>query len=352
MQTRSAFALAAAAILSVAIAAAVSVKGAGPALDPLVGKPVLPKLAEHPDAVAKIAIKRGAIAFSLVKSGNQWTMPEKSGYRADPAKVRQLLLGLVQTRYVEPKTNRPELYARLNLDDPAKDKSQATLVEVFDDKGASLGTAILGKRRIDELGGGSDGIYVRLPNEARSWLARGTLDLDGEAVQWLDRRIVDLDDKRMKLVVLRHADGTQLTIFRDKPEDKLSLKELPPDRKLKSDVTLVEPASVLQALDLTDVKSAREIAVPADGIDSAAFTNFDGLTVKVELFKQGEQDWIRLTASAEGDDKVKADAQALTQRWEGWVYGIASYKAGALRSKLADLLAPAEQPAAKPAGSK
>lgn len=352
MQTRSAFALAAAAVLAAAVAVAVSVKSAGPALDPLVGKPVLPKLAERPDAVAKIAIKRGAIAFTLVKSGDQWTMPEKSGYRADPAKVRRLLLGLVETRYVEPKTNRPELYARLNLDDPAKDKSQATLVEAFDDKSSALGAAIVGKRRVDELGGGTDGIYVRLPNETRSWLARGTLDLDGEAVQWLERRIVDLDDKRMKLVVLRHADGTALTIFRDKPEDKLALKELPPDRKLKSDVTPVEPASVLQALDLTDVKSAAELPFPASGMDGASFTNFDGLTVKVDLVKQGEQDWIRLSASAEGDDKVKAEAQTLNQRWEGWVYGIASYKAGALRSKLADLLAPAEQPAAKPAGSK
>ena len=37
-----------------------------------------------------------------------------------------------------------------------------------------------------QLGGGNDGIYVRKPGDAQSWLARGTLDLSGDTAGWLD----------------------------------------------------------------------------------------------------------------------------------------------------------------------
>jgi len=350
MHTRGTFGLVAVAAISAVLAAAVSYSGGAAAVDPRVGKPVLPQVAAKLADVGKVVLKRSAGTTTFVRQGNAWVVAEKGNYPADAAKVRQMLLGLAQIAYVEPKTAEPSLYKRLNLEDPGTEKSQSALVEIYDAQGGALGSVIAGRRRIDELGGGNDGVYIRPPTEARSWLARGTLDLDSDLVQWLDRRIADIGEQRTKTAVLRQPDGATITIGRDKVEDKFALKELPANRKLKSDTGLVEPATVLQGFELTDVKSAKDLAFPKDGINTATYTTFDGLTVAVELAKQGEADWIRLSATAGADDKTKTEAESLNQRWSPWVYGIAAYKAGALRTKLDDLLEPppaaAETPAA------
>jgi len=347
MHSKGVITLMAAAALSVIAAAAVSFTG-GARLDPVAGKPVLPQVAAKLGDVGKVVVKRSSGTITFVHQGNTWTVAEKSGYPADAAKVRKMLLGLAEITYVEPKTAEPSLYKRLNLEDPGAEKSQSALVEVYDNQGGALGSVIAGRRRIDELGGGNDGVYVRLPNEPRSWLARGTLDLDSDIAQWLDRRIVDINEKRTKEAVLQQPDGTKLTIARDKPEDKFAVKDFPANHKLKSDTGMVEPATALQAFDLTDVKAASDAGFPKDGLNAATYTTFDGLSIKVELAKVGESDWIRLSATGGSDDKIKAEADTLNQRWSPWVYGIAPYKAGALRTKMDDLLEP---PPAPPAGA-
>ena len=346
MHSKGVISLMAVAALSVVVAAVVSMTGGAVPVDPLAGKPVLARVAAKPEDVAKVIVKRSTGTATFVRQGNAWSVAEKSGYPADAAKIRKMLLGLAEITYVEPKTAEPNLYKRLNVEDPSAQKSQSALVEVYDNQGGALGSVIAGRRRIDELGGGADGVYLRLPNDARSWLARGTLDLDSDIVQWLDRRIVDVGEKRTKQAVLQQPDGTTLTIDRDKPEDKFAAKDLPAKRKLKSDTGMVEPATALQAFDLTDVKAASEAAFPKDGISTATYTTFDGLAVKVELAKLGESDWIRLSATGSGDDKVKAEVDTLNKRWSPWVYGIAPYKAGALRTKVDDLLEPPPVPQA------
>jgi hypothetical protein len=344
MHSKGVITLMAVAALSVVAAAAVSFTGGAVPVDPLAGNPVLPKVKAQSANVGKVIVKRSTGTATFVRQGDTWVISEKSNYPADSAKLRKMLLGLAEITYVEPKTAEAGLYKRLNVEDPSAEKSQSALVEVYDKEGGALGSVIAGRRRIDELGGGADGVYVRLPNSARSWLARGTLDLDSDIVQWLDRRIVDIGEKRTKAAILQQPDGTTLAISRDKPEDKFAIKDLPPGRKLKSDTGMVEPATALQAFDLTDVKAAGEAAFPKEGLSTATYSTFDGLAVKVELAKLGDADWIRLSATGSGDDKVKAEADTLNKRWSPWVYGIAPYKAGALRTKIDDLLEPSPAP--------
>lgn len=348
MQKKRLFLLMIAAVLSAIAAAAVSFTGGGQRANPLAGRPVLPQVKADPNAVAKVILTgpKGVITLSRSESG--WTVGEKSGYPADPLKTRRLLLGLAEITYVEPKTALPALYSRLDLDDPGKDKSQAILLEADDAKGTVLGKLVVGKRRIDELGGGNDGVYFRMADQTQSWLAKGTLDLDGDVLQWLDRRFVDIADARIKQVTIQQPDGAKIVIAREKAEDKFALKDLPAGRKLKSDTVLVEPAGALQGFDLTDVKRAEEKPFPKDGVAVATYETFDGLTIRVELMKQGEEAWIKLAAQAGDDEKIKAEAEGLNKRWSGWVYGIGSSKGTALATKLEDVLEPKAAPAPAP----
>lgn len=349
MQSKRLFLLMIAAALSAIAAAAVSFTGGGHPTDPLAGRPVLPQVKADPNAVVKVILTGAKGVITLNRGETGWTVGEKSGYPADPLKTRKLLLGLAELTYVEPKTALPALYSRLDLDDPGKDKSQAILVEADDAKGTVLGKLIVGKRRIDELGGGNDGVYFRLQGEAQSWLAKGTLDIDSDVLQWLDRRFVDLPEARIKQATIQQPGGATVVIVREKAADKFALKDPPADRKLKSDTILVEPATVLQSFDLTDVKRADELPFPKDGIVTATYETFDGLKVRIELLKQGEAFWVKLTAEAGDDEKIKTEAEGLNKRWSGWVYGIASSKGTSLAMKLEDLLEPKAAPAPTPA---
>ena len=59
---------------------------------------------------------------------------EKGGYPADVAKVQQALLGLADLTFVEPKTRKPDLYPRLEVEDADKPGTKSTLVTVTDDE--------------------------------------------------------------------------------------------------------------------------------------------------------------------------------------------------------------------------
>ncbi len=327
---------AAALIVAVVLAAG---SGASSA-DPQSGAAVLPELAKRADDVARLTLVHGESKATLLRQGDQWRVEEKSGYPADPTKVHQVLLGLAELRYVEAKTRKPEFYPRLEVEDAGQKGAKSTLVTASDEKGGLLGEILAGKRRVDQLGGGVDGIYLRKPGEAQSWLARGTLDLAGDTLGWLDRKVIDLPQEKVKEAVLIQPDGSKLDIARDKPEDPLALKGSA-TATLKSDTAASEPANALAGVELADVRPAAEVTFPKEGIAHAEYTSFDGLTIKVALVEQDGKSWARFEASGAGDGE-KAAAE-LNAKLSPWVYALPDYKAKALKTKLAELVAPAKR---------
>lgn len=327
--------------LAVIIAALVSYRGSAGDTDPQIGKVVLPDVRQKLADVTRMTLIHGEGKTTLLRQGGTWVDEEKGGYPADQAKVTQTVRGLADLRYVEPKTRKPDLYGRLEVEDAGKKESKSTLVTVSDEKGTLLGEIIAGKRRLDQLGGGTDGIYVRKPGDAQSWLASGTLDLAGDDAQWLDRGIVDVAREKIKEAVLIQPDGSRLDIAHDKPEDPLALKGAPADTKLKSDTVLVEPTTALASLTLTDVRPAKELPFPEAGVSHAEFTTFDGVSYRLALVDQDGKSWARIEVAGGSGDAAKA-AEALDAKLRPWVFAIPDYKAKALRTKLADVTAAAK----------
>ncbi len=178
---------------------------------------------------------------------------------------------------------------------------------------------------------------MRKPAEAQSWLASGTLDLAGDALGWLDRKVIDLPQEKVREAVLIQPDGSKLDIARDKPDDPLALKA-PAAAKLKSDTAASEPANALAGVELADVRPAAEVTFPKEGVAHAEYASFDGLTIKVALVEQDGKSWARFEASGTGDGEKPA--AELNAKLSPWVYALPDYKAKALKTKLAELVAP------------
>src|SRR5436309_418990 len=82
-----------------------------------------------------------------------------------------------------------------------------------------------GVSRYDRLGAGNDGVYLRKPGEAQTWLARGTLDPSGDPASWLDRQIIDISEKKIAKVILTQADGSKLVIGRAAPDAQFAVED-------------------------------------------------------------------------------------------------------------------------------
>src|SRR5947207_184322 len=301
------------------------------------GERALPGLAAKLGELAWVRLSHGATKIDFAAIGGRWAVVEKGNYPAAPGKLRQLLLGLADLTLIEPKTERPELFARLDLDDPANGRS--TEIKLNDRTGQTSAELIIGRRRDDRLGTGSEAAYVRKPGADRSWPVRGSLDVSGEVVDWLDRRILDIPAARIASVKLT-GDGTTLVLSRAQPGDRFAVAGAPPDTKFKGPAVLAEPAGALAALDLADVKPAAEQPVPDSGVAAASFTTFDGLTLDLRLFAHDNADWLAITAS--GKDMAEAEASAITSRVAAWRYAITPDRAKLLRTRLADLVEPAK----------
>lgn len=336
MQRRSLILLMAATIVMVLVAAVALGTGGHSSSQPGGNQRVLPGLAGKLGNVASVEVRRADLDLTFVHDGNDWLVKQKSNYPADGAKIRRIVLALSDMTLVEPKTNKPDLYPRLQVEDQGKGKS--TLVTIKDKSGADLARLIVGKRSYDRLGEGNDGVYVRKPGDPQSWLARGSLDFSDDMPSWLARRIVDIPDSRIAKVVLTQPDGTSLTLNRPKPDAKFALENPPKDAKYKSDTALGEPAMALEALDLEDVAPAVKLPLPDKGIVTASYTTFDGLTISAKLFSHENKSWVVLAATGSG--KADTEAKKLNGQVSRWAYAIPDYKAKMMETKIADLLEP------------
>src|SRR6516164_6552463 len=338
MQQRGVILLAAATAVLVVLAAVAIATGDRTVSRAAPGARAFPELAAKLGDVASVGVKRNALSLTFVRDGDNWLVAEKGNYPAAAGKVRQVALGMADLLLVEPKTQQPGFYSRLDVEDPGTGKS--TLVTLKDKSGATLAELIIGKRRFDRLGTGTDGVYVRKPGDSQSWLARGSLEFSDQLSSWLDRRVLDIPEKRIAKASLTQPDGTKLVIIRAKPEDKFTVEDAPADAKFKSETTTSEPAMVLETLDLDDVKPEAEMPIPDKDVVTGSFTTFDGLTVDVRLLDKDDAHWVALSASGSG--ATEGEAKAINHKAEHSIYAIPSYKAAQLKTKLADLLEPAK----------
>jgi hypothetical protein len=304
-----------------------------------------PDLAQRLAAVAMIEVKKPDTTLVLRREGERWVLPEKSGYPVRPEKVRELLVGLTELRFLEPRTADAAQLDRLGLDDPATPGSTALLLRVLDAQGAPIAELVIGRRRVRTQGNVPESVYVRRPGETQSWLAEGRLPVDADANLWLDRDIANLPASRFQRLDARRDGAAEVIIARPAdPPDAPPAVIAPADAPNPADeIALDEIARALEFLTFLEVRPGP--GRPGDPIGEARLTYADGLGVTVALSRAGQDLWIGLAAGGES-----AEAKRLAARWAGWAYQIGPWKEKALLPTLEDLRPSGPASPAAPAG--
>lgn len=327
-----------AAIVASAGAVFVSLEGDHGATSARAGETFLPDLQRRANDARELVLTRSSGTATLKQQGDRWIFVEKGDYPVNGEQVRRVLVELAELRLVEAKTRTPDLYPRLQVEYPTGKDARSTLMTVKDGEGKPIVEVIIGRRRIDRLGGGRDSLYVRRKDADQAWLAAGNVDITGEFQRFLVRPLLDIKAERVAEVTTVQPDGSKLTIRRAKPEDAMAAVDLPEGKAVKEQDKVAKAAIALAGLDLDDVRKRGEAAIP-DNATKAEIRTFDGLLVTVATHETDYRAWARFSVAAtpEAGEAVKKEAADLKARLEPYDFELLGYKTAPLTTKLVDL---------------
>lgn len=303
------------------------------------GAPVFPALIEQAqNGLKSIVIRHAEGTVSLDWDGSLWRYRERANYPADPQKVADLVVGIARLSKLESKTAAAARYARLDLQDPTAQDSNAKQVTLIGAEGQELADVIVGKRKYT-LGGKEGGTYIRIPGDPQTWLALGDVNPGTNPRDWIVRQVANVPDAAVQRVTVTQPDGARVIAVRQ--DDTFVIENLPRNVALESNFAAEEYARILAGLDVEDVAPESQVAFARDKTHTAVIETVEGSRLTVDMTEVGEQSWIKISATpAEGLDANSSAFQAMTAinaRAERRVFLVPAYKTSIFKRTLADL---------------
>jgi len=329
-------------------------------------KPLFADLPKRVNDVTALEVESLKGRFRIERAGEHWVMPSKDGYRVKADILRKNVLGIAELQTIEPRTDKPELYDRIQVSDPAaykpaddaaKGDPGPIKLKLLDAKNVPLAELIVGKVRTREIGPKPAELHVRLVSDTKSWLAKGRVDLPADPVAWLDKDMVKIERARVASASIRHMDGEVLDLVRTNGADGTAkddfkpAKPLPAGKKLSSQYDANSAPGALAFISFDDV--ARAAAHDFSKANVTEIVTLDGVRAVVKsLPAPDKKAWITVQLSFDPalvkEDKgnttlLSAEAaqkqvEEANSRLNGWSYLVSEYTARDLLRRLAELL--------------
>ncbi len=323
---------------------------------------LVPGLQERLDAVTAVTITApgSAVVATIQRGDSGWTVAQRDGFPADVSRLRNVLTALAEARRIERKTANPQFYERLGVRPIEDAEANGTLVTIA---GLDEPIAII----VGDAAG-TDYRYVRLQNDAVSWLIDRDPDVPDDTGEWLAAELLDIGGDRIQSVTISHPDGEVVQVSRSsRDQTNLAVADIPAGRELLYDGVANVIGDVLEKLTLEDVEPAA--AEPSATPIRSVFKTFDGLVITAAGFERDDAAWVSFSAAFDpeqaaafapdeaeavageaesgadagaesdgGDDDVASEAARLNERLAGWHYKITQFKFDQMTRNMDDLL--------------
>lgn len=299
-----------------------------------------PQLLDVLKDVNEIQIKTKISAVSLLKNGEQWGVKEKASYPAAMDKIADVLNGVANLSTVEAKTDKAELYSKLEVEDVTSENAKS--VQVTLKKGNdTVADLIVGKTRPAKEDSSRNELYVRKADDKQSWVALGNLMIAQQVADWLDKQVANVEENRIREVVVN-----QIRVFREKTDDKnYQLVDLPEKASIEQS-NVRNLARTLDHLNFDDVMSASEFNFESP--TQVVFNTFDGWEISLMLQSKDGKHYMKLSALAKPNlitgenkeatvEKLNKEIEQFNQRLINWVYIIPDHKVKGLLQKREEL---------------
>ena len=198
------------------------------------GAQLVPGLSSQEKNIGIVEVIQADKKMTLVRAGEVWTIKERSGYPANPERVRALLNSIARAELIEPKTASKDRHQQLELEDPVGKDAKSRGIRVLDSKGKPLAEVVIGKSRNDAFGSGKSGVYVRRMTESQTWLATGDPKAGVEFKDWVSTTTFETDPAKVVRLTLEHPGEEAMVVEKgDGKEQKFKLAKMPDGKKLK-----------------------------------------------------------------------------------------------------------------------
>lgn len=221
------------------------------------GKPVLPGL--QAASVGAIAIREAGATLTLVRKDSGWRLAERGDFPADPAKVRDFVLKVLEMKIGQSEPLAAADRRRLQLAEPGSKEGGAIEVQFRSADGKPLATLLVGKKYFkntpenpDKAAG--DGRFVMLPGTAdRVVVVSDPLaQASARSAAWIVTDGIALQNPAE--VEMRFKDGERWRVFKEPKANDWKLEPLKAGEKADQS-TLSSAAYALYELKLADVAS-------------------------------------------------------------------------------------------------
>ena len=338
------------------------------------GDIVFPALLGQVNSVARVRVTGSEGTFTLARDGDAWVVEEKERHPADPDRVHKLLLGAADMTRTEPKTSNPDRYPKLWLEDPTGKDARSVRLVLEDASGAVLADWVLGDRRPSKSDASRTELYIRVADDPQAWLVEGSVPGGGKIIDWLDRAVARIDRERLRTAEVSHTDGAVVAVSKEVPADvDFVLRDVPEGRELDSQYRINDIGRFLEDLRFEDVAPASSLDFAGSVDKRLEITTFDGLRVRLDSVMRDGDAWVQLRAEADEGlvetagadaaasddesaseskgasgglrplDEVRAEAERMNARWQGWAYELPSFKRDYIARRMDELTRETEE---------
>ena len=319
---------------------------------------LFPELAERINDVSELAVHDGGATLAVRRVSGNWGIAGSDNYPALLDKVKQTVLAVSALRVIAEKTDNPDLYKRLGVEDPDSKGATSRLLTLSGNDG-QLAELVVGKTRRSKSAAGAPGLYVRIPGRQQALLVEGSLSVSADLIDWIKRDIINIEGDRVNAVRLRPAGGTEVLLKRDNTADGLALQDIPEGKEQASEYLVGRMATMLENIYVEDVRKEGNIDFSTSESEISV-TTFDGLTAHIEVAKSGEHTYARFSFAAREADKGSSsatdenqagtateeentltpeqEAESLNSVLQGWAYRLSTTKAELYSQTLSDLV--------------
>lgn len=306
-----------------------------------------------PAGIDSIVLGTGEDAVTLKRQGTNFVVVNKDNYPAKAKQINDLIAKCLEIETSQFITDNPANHADLEV----TEEKARTVVKFLKSDSSLLTGVIIGKTK--ELGQGS---YVRLASDDKVYEAENVPWFGSGAMSFIEQQLVSVNRDDIESVTVGYPGGKYVLKTNEGSRD-IVLEDIPAGKKLKS-TEAQSVFSALTSLSLSDVKAnpgdmtfdkqyicrlkdSTEYTINIAVKDnktyitcSAKFTQERPATIRKD---ESEEELKAKEAKLVADDK----ANEFTAAHQGWIYEIASYKAGNLTKQLSDLLEDEARPGEK-----
>ena len=283
-------------------------------------KPRLFDLIANESSIAAVEISRGNTRIAMVSTDAGWRISHHEklkDYPVDPLVMSRLIRFVLDAKYVERKTDRPEKLGKLGL-----------ALEV--DQSASVGPVLLSVEAMSKesqvlvgnLSQSGLGTYVRVPNESQVWLVSGRVKLPLDVLDWISPVFLNIDRAEIVRATFTSPTGARVVVSASGNTESAIIENMPVGTKLAYDSVPDTALDALINLRLIEVRRADYHAW--EDAASAEFELSSGSLILLRCTEINGKYWVLVARDG------------ITDRWS---YAVDQYRFAQLTKEMNDYLA-------------